>query len=137
MSLSHCVSLCVVTLSWPSSAPLLVLIVHVKYDLRSTHKPAIYRAVIDDVIASIKHEFDEYGVGEEVLAELQHKWEAKLFILPLNIRHILPMRFILTTLSQWLTSILCTLSILPILCMLILNTIPIIPTHLHHHQVPR
>ncbi|PSR99065.1 hypothetical protein PHLCEN_2v4222 [Hermanssonia centrifuga] len=78
MSLSHCVSLCVVTLSWPSSAPLLVLIVHVKYDLRSTHKPAIYRAVIDDVIASIKHEFDEYGVGEEVLAELQHKWEAKV-----------------------------------------------------------
>ncbi|KAH8107761.1 transcription factor IIA alpha/beta subunit [Cristinia sonorae] len=40
--------------------------------------PNIYRAVIDDVIANIKSEFDEYGVGEEVLAELQHKWEAKV-----------------------------------------------------------
>ncbi|KAJ8596583.1 transcription factor IIA, alpha/beta subunit [Rhizopogon salebrosus TDB-379] len=40
--------------------------------------PAIYRAVIDEVIASIKPEFDEYGVGEEVLAELQHKWESKV-----------------------------------------------------------
>ncbi|TCD65092.1 hypothetical protein EIP91_003101 [Steccherinum ochraceum] len=26
----------------------------------------------------MKSEFDEYGVGEEVLAELQHKWEAKV-----------------------------------------------------------
>ena len=34
-------------------------------------KPTIYRAVIDDVIASIKPEFDEYGVSEDVLAELQ------------------------------------------------------------------
>ena len=59
-------------------------------------KPSIYRAVIDDVIASIKGEFDEYGVSETVLAELQHvspirpslvrpvhadctqKWEAKV-----------------------------------------------------------
>ncbi|KAH9946944.1 transcription factor IIA alpha/beta subunit [Amylocystis lapponica] len=40
--------------------------------------PTIYRAVIDDVISSIKSEFDEYGVGEEVLAELQHKWEDKV-----------------------------------------------------------
>jgi hypothetical protein len=28
--------------------------------------------VIDDVIATIKQEFDEYGVPEDVLAELQH-----------------------------------------------------------------
>lgn len=35
-------------------------------------KPSIYRAVIDDVIANIKPEFDEYGVSEDVLAELQH-----------------------------------------------------------------
>ncbi|EMD33704.1 hypothetical protein CERSUDRAFT_117780 [Gelatoporia subvermispora B] len=40
--------------------------------------PVIYRAVIDDVIASIKPEFDEYGISEEVLAELQHKWENKV-----------------------------------------------------------
>ncbi|KAF4621485.1 hypothetical protein D9613_000319 [Agrocybe pediades] len=40
--------------------------------------PAIYRAVIDDVIASIKPEFEEYGVAEEVLAELQRKWENKV-----------------------------------------------------------
>lgn len=40
--------------------------------------PGIYRAVIDDVIAAIKPEFDEYGVGEDVLAELQQKWEQKV-----------------------------------------------------------
>lgn len=40
--------------------------------MRSPIEPTIYRAVIDDVIANIKSEFDEYGVGEEVLAELQH-----------------------------------------------------------------
>jgi len=40
--------------------------------------PAIYRAIIDDVINSIKPEFDEYGVSEDVLAELQHKWETKM-----------------------------------------------------------
>ncbi|KAI0268824.1 transcription factor IIA, alpha/beta subunit [Gloeopeniophorella convolvens] len=40
--------------------------------------PAIYRSVIDDVILSIKNDFDEYGVSEEVLAELQRKWEAKV-----------------------------------------------------------
>lgn len=40
--------------------------------------PGIYRTVIDDVIGSIKSEFDEYGVSEEVLAELQSKWETKV-----------------------------------------------------------
>ncbi|KAH9858923.1 transcription factor IIA, alpha/beta subunit [Lenzites betulinus] len=40
--------------------------------------PSIYRAVIDDVIANIKSEFDEYGVSEDVLADLQSKWEAKV-----------------------------------------------------------
>jgi len=40
--------------------------------------PSVYRQVIDDVIANIKSEFDEYGVAEEVLAELQHKWENKV-----------------------------------------------------------
>ena len=34
-------------------------------------EPAIYRAVIDDVILSIKSDFDEYGVSEDVLADLQ------------------------------------------------------------------
>ncbi|KAG8214268.1 transcription factor IIA alpha beta subunit [Butyriboletus roseoflavus] len=40
--------------------------------------PSIYRAVIDEVIAAIKPEFDEYGVSEDVLAELQHKWQSKV-----------------------------------------------------------
>ncbi|KAI0745255.1 transcription factor IIA, alpha/beta subunit [Earliella scabrosa] len=40
--------------------------------------PSIYRAVIDDVIHNIKPEFDDFGVPEEVLAELQSKWEAKV-----------------------------------------------------------
>ncbi|KAI0305392.1 transcription factor IIA, alpha/beta subunit [Multifurca ochricompacta] len=40
--------------------------------------PAIYRSVIDDVISSIKGDFDEYGVSEDVLAELQKKWETKV-----------------------------------------------------------
>jgi len=40
--------------------------------------PAIYRAVIEDVITSIKPEFDEYGVDEDVLAELKRKWQEKV-----------------------------------------------------------
>jgi len=40
--------------------------------------PIIYRTVIDDVIRSIQPEFDEYGVAEDVLADLQEKWEAKV-----------------------------------------------------------
>lgn len=32
----------------------------------------MYRQVIDEVIAAIKPEFDEYGVSEDVLAELHH-----------------------------------------------------------------
>ncbi|KAH9929585.1 transcription factor IIA alpha/beta subunit [Epithele typhae] len=41
-------------------------------------EPSIYRAVIDDVIANIKPEFDDFGVPEDVLADLQSKWEAKV-----------------------------------------------------------
>ncbi|KAH0828183.1 transcription factor IIA alpha beta subunit [Lanmaoa asiatica] len=41
-------------------------------------EPSIYRAVIDEVIAAIKPEFDEYGVSEDVLADLQHKWQSKV-----------------------------------------------------------
>jgi hypothetical protein len=37
-----------------------------------SNKPAIYRAVIDDVINNIKPEFEEFGVTEDVLADLQH-----------------------------------------------------------------
>ncbi|TFL03078.1 transcription factor IIA, alpha/beta subunit-domain-containing protein [Pterulicium gracile] len=40
--------------------------------------PTIYRTVIDEVIAAIKPEFDEYGVAEDVLAELQSKWESRV-----------------------------------------------------------
>jgi len=35
-------------------------------------EPGIYRTVIDDVIANMKSEFEEYGVSEEVLADLQN-----------------------------------------------------------------
>lgn len=40
--------------------------------------PTIYRTVIDEVVQAIKGEFDEYGVSEEVLADLQHRWEEKV-----------------------------------------------------------
>ncbi|KAL4078191.1 transcription factor IIA, alpha/beta subunit [Scleroderma yunnanense] len=40
--------------------------------------PVVYRLVIDDVIAAIKPEFDEYGVSEDVLADLQHRWQSKV-----------------------------------------------------------
>lgn len=36
------------------------------------YEPNIYRAIIDDVITSMKPEFDEYGVSEDILAELQN-----------------------------------------------------------------
>lgn len=38
---------------------------------RYSLKPSVYRSVIDDVIKNIKSEFDEYGVAEDVLADLQ------------------------------------------------------------------
>ena len=34
-------------------------------------EPMIYRAVIDDVIQAVKPEFDDYGVAEDVLSDLQ------------------------------------------------------------------
>ncbi|KAF7336867.1 Transcription factor IIA alpha/beta subunit [Mycena venus] len=40
--------------------------------------PSIYRAVIDDVIASIRPAFEEFGVADDVLHELQSKWESKV-----------------------------------------------------------
>ncbi|KAK7445437.1 transcription factor IIA subunit alpha [Stygiomarasmius scandens] len=40
--------------------------------------PGIYRAVIDEVITSIKGDFEKFDVSEEILAELQHKWENKV-----------------------------------------------------------
>ncbi|KGB79240.2 transcription initiation factor TFIIA large subunit [Cryptococcus deuterogattii R265] len=40
--------------------------------------PEIYRAVIDDVVSSVKVDFEEYGMEEEILMHLQQKWEAKL-----------------------------------------------------------
>lgn len=48
-------------------------------------EPGIYRAVIDDVISNIKSEFDEYGVSEDVLAELQ-----SVSVIPLHLRFYLP-----------------------------------------------
>ncbi|KAI6037591.1 transcription factor IIA alpha beta subunit [Pisolithus marmoratus] len=40
--------------------------------------PTVYRQVIDEVIKAVKPEFDEYGVSEDVLADLQHKWQNKV-----------------------------------------------------------
>ncbi|KAF8585437.1 transcription factor IIA, alpha/beta subunit [Ramaria rubella] len=40
--------------------------------------PQTYRSVIDDVINSIRSEFDEYGVSEDVLGDLQTRWESKI-----------------------------------------------------------
>lgn len=34
-------------------------------------EPATYRQIIDDVIANIKGEFDDYGVSEDILSDLQ------------------------------------------------------------------
>lgn len=48
------------------------MVVVVQSGNREIFEPTIYRAVIDDVIAAIKPEFDEYGVSEDVLADLQH-----------------------------------------------------------------
>ena len=41
-------------------------------DMNNLLEPTIYRAIIDDVVAAMKPEFDEYGVSEDVLADLQH-----------------------------------------------------------------
>lgn len=40
--------------------------------------PQIYRSIIDDVVRSVRVDFEEYGMEEEVLTNLQAKWEAKL-----------------------------------------------------------
>lgn len=40
-------------------------------DSEYNRQPQTYRSVIDDVINSIRSEFDEYGVSEDVLGELQ------------------------------------------------------------------
>ncbi|KAJ7819106.1 hypothetical protein B0H14DRAFT_2837298 [Mycena olivaceomarginata] len=40
--------------------------------------PAIYRTVIDDVIASVKNDFEAAGIERKVLADLQHRWEDKV-----------------------------------------------------------
>ncbi|KIJ55105.1 hypothetical protein M422DRAFT_23756 [Sphaerobolus stellatus SS14] len=40
--------------------------------------PEIYREVIKDVITNIRHEFEEYGVAEDVLEDLRSRWESKM-----------------------------------------------------------
>ncbi len=55
-------------------------------------EPAIYRAVIDDVILNIKTEFDEYGISEDVLADLQHVSMLKsFFVLSLVLSVVFPL----------------------------------------------
>ncbi|KAJ1981535.1 transcription factor IIA subunit alpha [Dimargaris cristalligena] len=38
----------------------------------------IYQLVIDEVISAVQREFEDHGVDESVLQELQRSWEAKL-----------------------------------------------------------
>ncbi|KAK1925635.1 putative general RNA polymerase II transcription factor [Papiliotrema laurentii] len=40
--------------------------------------PTVYRAIIDDVIANVAVDFEEYGMDDDVLQILQAKWESKL-----------------------------------------------------------
>ncbi|KAF7306065.1 Transcriptional factor IIA alpha/beta subunit [Mycena chlorophos] len=40
--------------------------------------PNVYRTVIDEVIAASRADFDEFGVRNEVLVDLQRRWEAKV-----------------------------------------------------------
>lgn len=40
--------------------------------------PQTYRQIIDKVIASVRPDFEENGIEENVLAALQQSWEAKL-----------------------------------------------------------
>lgn len=41
-------------------------------DTNTLLEPSIYRAIIDDVVSAMKPEFDEFGVSEDVLADLMH-----------------------------------------------------------------
>lgn len=36
-----------------------------------THQPQIYRAIIDDVIANVGVDFEEYGMDDDLLPMLQ------------------------------------------------------------------
>ena len=40
-------------------------------DAPVSFEPLIYRQIIDDVITNIKTEFDDYGVSEDILSDLQ------------------------------------------------------------------
>lgn len=40
--------------------------------------PTTYRAVIDDVIQSVKADFESFGVDESVLADLHNRWQHKV-----------------------------------------------------------
>jgi len=40
--------------------------------------PTVYRSIVDDVMANIRSEFEEFGVGEHVLQDLQSRWEMKI-----------------------------------------------------------
>ncbi|KAF8322037.1 transcription factor IIA, alpha/beta subunit [Clavulina sp. PMI_390] len=40
--------------------------------------PTVYRSIVDDVISNMKSEFEEFGISEHVLQELQSKWESKI-----------------------------------------------------------
>ncbi|KAJ7804733.1 hypothetical protein B0H14DRAFT_2612062 [Mycena olivaceomarginata] len=40
--------------------------------------PLIYRSVIDEVIAAVKPDFEEAGLAQNILTELQYRWEDKV-----------------------------------------------------------
>ncbi|PVF96729.1 TFIIA-domain-containing protein [Serendipita vermifera] len=40
--------------------------------------PTVYRAIIEEVVGSLKEDFEEFGLGEDVLHTLRNKWEQRL-----------------------------------------------------------
>lgn len=44
---------------------------------RPSSQPSVYRNIIDDVVASVRADFDEFGVEEDLLALLQQVRQAR------------------------------------------------------------
>jgi hypothetical protein len=67
--------------SHPTPRILFLLLLLAPYRLPlagSLPQPQIYRTIIDDVIASVQVDFEEYGMEEEVLNNLQAVREARI-----------------------------------------------------------
>ncbi|CAG7854576.1 SubName: Full=Related to TOA1-transcription factor TFIIA-L {ECO:0000313/EMBL:CCA70544.1} [Serendipita indica DSM 11827] len=53
-------------------------LIHTGLAFQTRPQPTVYRSIIDEVIGSLKPDFDEFGVGEDVLLTLQQKWESRV-----------------------------------------------------------